>query len=120
MTDIEVLMSLLTQNYPFENAENQEINNYKAKVIAMKLLDSHLNDYISDSEARTIAIFFENIDDEETKNSLSQYIIDLSGYASGSDERINNMEVNRTQRMQEYINSATNDGTLDKNDILKI
>ena len=120
LTDIEVLMSLLTQNYPFENAENQEINNYKAKVIAMKLLDSHLNDYISDSEARTIAIFFENIDDEETKNSLSQYIIDLSGYASGSDERINNMEVNRTQRMQEYINSATNDGTLDKNDILKI
>ena len=120
LTDVEEIVNILTQNYPFENAEDQEVNNYKAKVIAMKLLDSHLDDYISNSEHRTIAIFFTSIDSQDTKDSLSQYVIDLSGYASGSDDRINNMEINRTQRMQEYINSAINNGILDKNDILKI
>lgn len=120
LTDVEEIVNILTQNYPFENAEDQEVNNYKAKVIAMKLLDSHLDDYISNSEPRTIAIFFTSIDSQDTKDSLSQYVIDLSGYASGSDDRINNMEINRTQRMQEYINSAINNGILDKNDILKI
>lgn len=120
LADLEVMESLLTQNYSFENAEDQEINNYKAKIIAMKLLNSHLDDYISDSEPKTTAIFFKDIDSEETKNSLAQYIMNLSGYANGQDERINDMEINRTQRMQEYIDAAINDGTLDQNDILKI
>ena len=86
----------------------------------MKLLDSHLDDYISDRESKTIAIFFKDINSQETKDSLYQYLFDLSGYATGLDERINNMEVNRMERMQEYINNALNSGLLNKEDILKL
>lgn len=120
LTDLEEMVGLLTNNYPFENSEEQEINDYKAKIIAMKLLDSHLDDYISSSDSKTIAIFFQQINSTETKNSLIQYLIDLSGYSNGLDERINNMEINRTERMQSYINEAISNGTLDQNDILKI
>lgn len=120
LADLEEMVGLLTNNYPFENSEEQEINDYKAKIIAMKLLDSHLDDYISSSDPKTIAIFFQQINSTETKNSLIQYLIDLSGYANGLDERINNMEINRTERMQSYINEAISNGTLDQNDILKL
>lgn len=120
LADLEEIVGLLTNNYPFKNSEEQEINNYKARVIAMKLLDSHLDDYISSSDPKSIAIFFKGVDSKETKDSLSQYLIDLSGYANGLDERINNMEINRTERMRTYINEAISNGTLDQNDILKL
>ncbi len=120
LSDLEEMVSLLTLEYPFENGEDQEINNYKARVIAMKLLDSHLDDYISSSDSYTIAIFFTDIDDEDTQASLAQYLMDLSGYSNSQDETINNMEINRTQRMQEYIEQAISDGTLNEEDILQI
>ena len=120
LSDLEEMIGLLTANYSFSNAEQQEINNYKAKVIAMKLLNNHLNDYINENAGKTVAIFFTDINNDETKTSLLQYIIDLLGYTDGTNERINNMEINRTTRMQEYINDAINNNELNKNDILKI
>ena len=100
--------------------ENTEVNKYKAKVIAMKLLDSYLDEYIYNGDSKVISITFNSINDDKTKNSLIQYLIDLAGYNNREDEKINTMENNRKTRIAEYINTAISNGTLNKNDILKM
>ncbi len=110
---VNQLMIRVSDNTP------KDINKYKAKVIAMKILNSHLDEYIC-NEVKTILIDFTNINSDETKNSLMQYLVDLAGYNNLQDENINAMEQNRQTRITEYIDNAINNKTLDKNDILKI
>ncbi len=102
------------------NGDPKNINEYKAKIIAMKVLNSYLDEYIYNGDIKSIVIDFQNINSDETKNSLMQYLIDLAGYTNLQDENINAMEQNRQTRITEYIDIALNNGILDKNDILKI
>lgn len=116
ISDLKELQSKLLENYNFGN---KEANQYKAKVVGMKILNSHLNDYINDTQ-KTIVVSFNNLNDDETINSLNQYLADLGGYNNMYNEKFLNMEINRTGRMQSYLNEAISNGTLDQNDILKI
>lgn len=86
----------------------------------MQLLNTHLNEYVNNSEEKTILITFTNLNNDETKNSLMQYLIDLTGYNYHTIENINIMVQNRNERLQKYIDDAINTGILNKNDILKI
>lgn len=118
--DLDELINLLLENVTYEDSEEQTVYEYKAKIIAMKLLDSHLTDYINEEETKTIYIDFTNLDNDETKNSLSQYLLDLAGYNYHNISSINEMNENRTERLSEYINDAIADGTLNEEDILQI
>ncbi|CCY45889.1 unknown [Firmicutes bacterium CAG:822] len=119
LSDLEEMTNQLLSRYTLSN-ENTEVNKYKAKVIAMKLLDSYLDEYIYNGDSKVISITFNSINDDKTKNSLIQYLIDLAGYNNREDEKINTMENNRKTRIAEYINTAISNGTLNKNDILKM
>lgn len=119
LLDLEEMINQLLSQYNLSN-ENAEVNEYKARVIAMKLLDSHLDEYIYNGDSKVISITFKSPDDNVTKNSLVQYLIDLAGYNNSEDEKISAMENNRKNRITEYINDAISNGTLDKKDILKI
>ena len=115
--DIETLMSIILSNYQTKNDEEQMVNKYKAKVVAMKLLDSHISEYENKDETKDVVVEFSKNNQDETKNSLAQYLIDLSGYNYNS---INEMNENRQTRIQNYITNAINSGQLDQNDFLKI
>ena len=111
---VNQLISRVSNNIP------KNINQYKAKVIAMKVLNNHLGEYIYKGDTRSVIIDFKGINQNDTKNSLMQYLIDLAGYNNQSDENISAMEQNRQSRIKTYIDNAINDGTLDKNDVLKL
>ena len=119
LSDLEEMEQQLLANYKSKNTEEKQINEYKAKVVAMKLLDSHINDYVYNGEARSIFVDFKNIKSDETKNSLMQYLIDLAGY-NNQDENIRIMVQNRQERVKSYIDDAINNQIIDKNDILKL
>ena len=119
LSDLEEMTNQLLSRYTLSN-ENTEVNKYKAKVIAMKLLDSYLDEYIYNGDSKVISITFNSINDDDTKNSLMQYLVDLAGYNNSEDEKISAIENNRQTRITEYINIALSNGTLDQNDILKI
>ena len=115
--DIQALMSILLNNYQTNNDEEQMINKYKAKVVAMKLLDSHISEYENREETKDIVVEFSKNNQDKTKNSLAQYLVDLGGY---NYNNINEMNENRQIRLQNYITNAINSGELDQNDFLKI
>lgn len=119
LIDVEELVNRLLENYPFENAEEQESNEYKARVVAMKLLNNYLDNYVTSNNPVQISISFKTKNSEETKNSLIQYLNDLLGYTNW-DTNITNMQLNRPERVQEYINTALTNGTLNQNDILTL
>ena len=116
--DFEALTNLLLNNVKNDTTP-QEVKEYKAKVIAMKLLDTHLDDYLNNDEEKTILITFSGNSDE-AKNSLAQYLVDLGGYNYHNIPKINEMIQNRATRLQSYISEGLNNGTLDSQDILKI
>lgn len=119
LQDLEQLQNLLLNDN--QTTGNEKIaNEYKAKVVAMQLLNTHLNEYVNNSEEKTILITFTNLNNDETKNSLMQYLVDLAGYNYHTIENINIMVQNRNERLQKYIDDAINTGILNKNDILKI
>ena len=113
LNDINEIQKQLLENYKATNNAEQEINEYKAKIIAMKLLDSHLDDY--GNTQKTIAISFTNIDNDETKASLMQYLVDLAGYNSASDD-INARPV----KIKNFIEENINNGVLNKQDLLAL
>lgn len=118
LSDLEEMINQLMTRV--SNSDPKDVNEYKAKVIAMKLLNSHLDEYIYNGDAKNVAITFTDIKSDETKNSLIQYLLDLAGYSNQTDENINTMIQNRQTRIQEYIDDAINNGTLNENDILEL
>ena len=116
--DFEELTNLLLTNDKNDTSP-QNVKEYKAKVIAMKILDTHLDDYLNNDEEKTILINFSGQSDD-IKNSLAQYLVDLGGYNYHNIPQINEMVQNRNTRLQSYIDESFQNGTLDRQSVLKI
>lgn len=118
LSDIEEMQNQLLK-LSSNNIGNKEVSEYKSKVIAMKLLNTRLDDYFNDGEEKTVVITFTNIDDDGTKNSLMQYLLDLAGYTNMT-EKILEMNNNRETRIAECIQEAFENNIIDQKDILEL
>ncbi len=96
LSDLSEIMKQLLANYDINSEEQENIYNYKAKVIAMRILNNHLNDYNNENETKEVVIDFDN-----PYNSLSQYLLDLAGY---NYTNVIKMDENRTTRVTVLIN----------------
>ena len=118
LSDIEEMQNQLLK-LSSNNIGNKVVSEYKSKVIAMKLLNTRLDDYFNDGEEKTVVITFTNIDDDGTKNSLMQYLLDLAGYTNMT-EKILEMNNNRETRIAECIQEAFENNIIDQKDILEL
>ena len=84
---------------------------YKAKVMAMKVLDSHLDDYVNSSESRIFTIDFKNGMPEE--GEMFSLYLNLGG-------NLYNQWEDRESTLNLYLDKAISSGVLNKNNILKI
>ncbi len=97
---------------------SDDINKYKAKVVAMKILDSKLSVYKSTKQLTTTITYKSQLDDE-MKNSLNSYFLKLGGF-SGFDENIDELQKSRNERINNYLDEAITTGVVDNSNILSI
>lgn len=98
---------------------NDKISKYKSKVKAMEILNSHLDDYINKDNKIKTAVLYDKNNSAEMQNSFNSYLIALNG-SSHNNEIINSLYQNSNERVEGYIASATENGTLIPSDILAL
>jgi len=119
IADLGELQGKLLENFTFPNDElNDRAANatmYKAKVKAMEIMDSYLDNYVNDEYAST-NIILEN--GQREKGNLDAYISTAATgmIAGNSRSMLQDME----SRVATYMNNALSNGTLDRNDMLKL
>ena len=94
--------------------EEIEVNNFKAKIIAMKILDSKLDDYINSNEYCTALVYEYKDDNEKTIKSIKSYLSLLQGI-NYQNEKIETFSTNRGIRITNYINEAKLNKTVKEN-----
>ena len=116
MFDLNNLQEIILTN---SGLEDNEVNEYKAKVKAMEILDKHLDNYQNESDETTAIVTYTLNDSEATSQSLYDYLLILEGenYLYNCDTVTNLME-NQNQRVQDYYNFGLSEGILDSNNLL--
>ena len=116
MFDLNNLQEIILTN---SGLEYNEVNEYKAKVKAMEILDKHLDNYQNESDETTAIVTYTLNDSEATSQSLYDYLLILEGenYLYNCDTVTNLME-NQNQRVQDYYNFGLSEGILDSNNLL--
>lgn len=94
---------------------------YKAKIKAMEILDSHLNDYINKDEYMTFDIRYIPNNKEENKNWIMQYYSCLKGdYYPSTNIYTDAFQKKAADRVDKIIENAKQNKTLDSDDWLKL
>jgi len=119
------IMKLAGYTYNEEDFSNvsdkRKADYYKAEVKAMEIMDSHLTEYYNFYEHFETKIIFEDGDKEKAKAYIESYLLTLDGCLSESfDFNKKENEEKRVNFVKEYINIAISNGTLDKNNPLKL
>ena len=81
--------------------ENEEINQYKSKVIGMKILDNYLSQYENKKYYSGTNIYVYE-DQDKTDLSMSNYLNMLQG-VNYNNEDVDKLEETRISRIKEYI-----------------
>lgn len=102
LIDLKELQSILASEYQEEAPE--EVLQYKAKVIAMKILDDYLTNYDNDDDYAAANIYIYE-DKEKTDLSYISYLNMLQG-VNYQNEVIDKLELTRTARLNKYIKEA--------------
>ena len=114
LLDLDELQNKLLEEYRNKNEMiNEEIANYKAKVIAMKLLDDKLKNYENSSEYCVANIYYYK-DSYKTSKSLVSYLNALQGSNYNNDE-IDALTNTREDRINDYIKDAKKYGVINEN-----
>lgn len=104
-------LSLIDTDY-----SKYSIYEYKARVKAMIILDSYLNNYKNENENIDFVFYYEN--DKPAPDQYLNLYYNLIG--STSKYMTNNEEQLKVQvtRVNDYLNQAIENGLIDKNDVL--
>ncbi len=113
---LQDMIELQSQLLERTQAVNNEVNSYKAKVRAMQILDSKLEQYVNDDETISQLVSYKRDNDDERKNSLSSFVIALAGFNYHNDTT-NAFEKNRETRISGYIDEAINSGIISENNL---
>lgn len=94
---------------------------YKSKIKAMEILNNYLNDYLNNYELISADVIYDFNDKTVEQSTLESYYLKLSGIdypqiELGSDEFQKKMD----KRIKQFIETAIQNGTLDKKDPLKL
>ncbi|MDO4995753.1 MAG: hypothetical protein Q4E69_01105 [Bacilli bacterium] len=112
ITYLEDLQELQKKVLLASSLENNTLNNYKSKVLALKILDSHLDYYVNKDE-NCLAILYDYKDDKDkTKQSIISYINMLQGINYHNEEIIEEDVIKKNKRLQEYIVEAKNNNSV--------
>ena len=118
LQDLKELQKLILTEYKENNTLNEDIDNYKAKVVAMKILDKKLDNYKNKDEYSGFNIYVYE-DDAKTGSSFVSYMNMLQGINYHNDD-VNKLEETREQRIKDYLEEAKNNNTVNKDSILEI
>lgn len=98
-----------------QSPESLEIKEYKAKVVAMKILDEKLDEYVNDDEYSIANVYEYKNDKEKTIASLSAYLSILQGLNYHDKIIMEQYEQNRVERIASYITSAKQNNIIKEN-----
>ena len=112
--DLIELRDKLLEEYKNKNESiNEEIARYKAKVIAMKLLDDKLKNYENSNEYCVANIYYYK-DSYKTSKSLVSYLNALQG-SNYNNDVIDTLTSTREERIKDYIDDAKEYGIINNN-----
>lgn len=114
--DVSYLMGYLMEKSGYDGNETYKeyiIGEYKAKIKAMQILDSHLDDYVSDEVYEMELIYVVN-DGEMACFNCEKYLEYLKGFHSS---RIQDYP---EERMENFMNEGLKKGILKEGDLLAI
>ena len=118
LQDLKELQNLILNEYKDNNKVNEEVDSYKAKVVAMKILDKKLDNYKNKDEYSGFNIYVYE-DDNKTGSSFVSYMNMLQGINYHNDE-VNKLEETRQDRIKDYLEEAKDNNTVNKGNLLEI
>ena len=117
--DLIELRDKLLEEYRNKNENiNEEIAEYKAKVLAMKLLNDKLKNYENSNEYCVANIYYYK-DSYKTSKSLVSYLNALQG-SNYNNDVIDTLTLTREDRINDYIKDAKTYGVINSNNILEL
>ena len=118
MFDLNKLRDLILNS---SGMENNEVNQYKAKVKAMEIIDKNLNNYENKSDEVSGMVTVNYKSKKETGQSLYSYLLTIEGenYLHNNDT-VTNLMTNQNQRIQDYYNFGLQEGILNPNNLLAL
>lgn len=114
--DVSYFLGYLLSKSGYDGTETEKeylIAEYKAKIKAMQVLDSHLDDYVSD-EVYEMELIYEVVDDKMRCTNCEKYLEYVKGFYSS---RIQDYP---EERMEQFLNEGIEKGILKKNNLLAI
>ncbi len=111
-------LKLLKETILKSTLSSDEISEYKAIVIAMKILDKHLNEY-QGNKKYIFYLNYEKANYDTYKNTYNSYLNNLVGFYNGNQE-VNNLRETSADRVEEYLLTAKANNIVDSENLLKM
>ncbi len=119
LQDLQELQRVLFEEYKLSNGiTDEEVEQYKAKVVAMKILNEKLNQYKNNDQYCGAAVY-QYEDEESTSMSLLSYLNLLQGI-NFHNEDVEELENTREERITKYIEEAKENNLIDTSNVLNI
>lgn len=124
--DLDLIMSKILNSAGYDNKKPEDekkynLDEFKAKVKAMEILNDHLNEYQNNYEYFNTEIIFKNGNLSSRNSYIESYLLVIDGSLSKNIDFGNKDYLKQRENLVEtYISSAISSGTYDENNPLKL